>query len=134
MYLGIYAFNNPEPQAYYIEGTNVSQPELVPTVPDPNALAEGVTPIHDQFVLWFKWNFANSLVSFFVTPCVVFLIMRIMFSSPTCGKLMGCVYNCGICASSLTIYILGLMWRYSAAGKFASGDELAEDAVAGDLY
>ena len=34
VYLGVYAFNNPEAQAYYIAGTDETQPDLVAFVPD----------------------------------------------------------------------------------------------------
>ena len=45
VYLGIYAFSNPEAQAYYIAGTDETQADLVAIVPD--VKADGVTAIHD---------------------------------------------------------------------------------------
>ena len=29
---------------------------------------------------------------------------------------------------------MGMIWRFSEAGKYASGDDLAEDAEASELY
>lgn len=132
VYFGIYAFNNPDAQAYYIEGTAVSQPELVPIVP--NVEAEGVTPVHDQFVLWFKLQFISCMVTFVASPFIGCILMRLVISSPGCGKFVGGFYYCAILALSLTIYIFGLIWRYGEAGSFASGDTLAEDVVADPLY
>lgn len=49
-YMGIFAFNNPNPEAWYVDGA------LVPTLP-----AEGTefTAVHDQYVTWFLWGFIN---------------------------------------------------------------------------
>ena len=44
VYLGIYAYNNPEPQAFYVAATETSQPELV-AYADVND--ENVTAVHD---------------------------------------------------------------------------------------
>ena len=119
VYLGIYAFSNPEAQAYYISGSDETQAELVAIVPD--AEADGVIPIHDHFVTWFTWMFANQLItlSWICTLPILILfyngsknpaaiIFQICFSS----------YSCSV----LIAYIMGLVWRFSKAGKFASGD------------
>ena len=68
VYLGIYTFNNPEPQAYYIAGSATTQAELVPIV---EVGAYGITPIHDQFLTWFTWMFINSLVPVIILPVTV---------------------------------------------------------------
>ena len=130
VYLGIYAFNNPEAQTYYIAGSDTTQAELVPIVP--NVDAEGVTPIHDQFITWFKWMFANSLVptSF---ACIGPLLMCLMAKSPCLGNTCSGAVFCSWVCSGLAVYILGLVWRYGEAGKFASGDDLDENVVAGPL-
>ena len=39
---------------------------------------------------------------------------------------------CGVCSSSLAAWIMGMVWRFNAAGKFASGDDLPEDYVPAD--
>lgn len=130
VYLGIYAFNNPEPQAYYIAETPLTQAYLVDTVADVEA--EGVTPIHDQFVTWFTWVFANALVPMSFS-CIMPVIMCIMARSPCLGGFCGMLVGCSWCVSMIVVYVFGLIWRYSAAGQYASGDLLEEDAVAGPL-
>ena len=67
VYFGIYAFSNPDEQAFYISGSAQNQPELVAMEP---ADMLDVTAIHDRFILWFKMGFA-SCVLMFAMPCVI---------------------------------------------------------------
>ena len=66
VYLGLYAFNNPDAQAYYIAGTETTQADLVPTIPD----ADDAIPIHDHFVTWFTWMFINKII-LLCFPCIL---------------------------------------------------------------
>ena len=129
VYCGMYAFNNPEPQAYYIAATGTSPASLV-GVADVNA--EGVTAVHDQFVKWFTWVFAQQMVMFFGGPIIVLLVICIMRVSACLGNLCGVLMACGVCGSGLGAWIAGMVWRFSEAGKFASGDNLADDYVPAD--
>ena len=62
-YSAKYSFNNPDPQAYYVEGTDETEPQLVPTA-DVNV--DGVVPIHGLYDLWFKLMFASMVLFYFV--------------------------------------------------------------------
>ena len=126
MYLAIYAFNNPDAQAYYIASTDETQADLVAIVPD--VKADGVTPIHDQFITWFIWMFANQLYTL-SWICIIPIFGKCLREFDDFGA-----FFCSYCSSMLSAYTMGLVWRFGEAGKFASGDELAEDAVAGPLY
>ena len=68
VYCGIYAFNNPEPQAYYVPDTAFTEPQLIPIASPED---DSIVPIHDQFILWFKWSFAN-ICAFFGLICCFF--------------------------------------------------------------
>ena len=57
----IYAYNNPDADAYYVEGHDGQGPELVS---NPNETTMSVDPIHNKFVTWFTWMFWSSLVWF----------------------------------------------------------------------
>lgn len=72
VYCGIYAFNNPEPQAYYIAATGTSEAYLASTVADVDA--EGVTAVHDQFIMWFTWIFAMQMIMFFGMPIIGLIV------------------------------------------------------------
>ena len=61
VYQFIYGWNNPEPECFYISGELAKNPKLVPYVSGSMLESEGVTPVHDQFVFWFKWMFINSV-------------------------------------------------------------------------
>ena len=60
VYLGIYAYNNPEPQAFYVEATDTNPAQLVALA---DADAEGVVAVHDRFVFWFTFMFYAGLVA-----------------------------------------------------------------------
>lgn len=107
--MGIFAFNNPNPEAWYVDGA------LVPTLP-----AEGTefTAVHDQYVTWFLWGFINQMI-FFATP-ICMMLTQVMPGN--CGW-HSYVTGCGVCVSSLVWYITGLVWRYNAVGKFSCGDD-----------
>ena len=128
VYCGMYAFNNPEPQAYYIAATGTSPASLV-GVADVDAV--GVTAVHDQFVRWFTWVFAQQMVMFFGGPIIVLLVICIMRMSACLGNLCGVLMACGFCGSGLGAWIAGMVWRFSEAGRVASGDYLTEGEVAG---
>lgn len=98
-----------------------------------DAQIEGVEPIHDQFVKWFTWMFANQMVACSFI-CIAPVIMFIGNMSPTIGNICGGLSLCAFKCSLFVAYIMGLIWRFGAAGKFASGDELAEGEDAGALY
>ena len=81
VYLGIYAFDNPEPECYYIAGTETTQPQLK-RIADVNS--DGVEPIHDEFVKWFMWMFVNQMV-FIGLICIAPALVMLMAKSPTIG-------------------------------------------------
>ena len=125
VYLGKYAFSNPDPLAWYVEGDNGY---LTLTPPAENA--EGIVDIHGEFVLWFTWMFAN-MCFYVVMPVFMGIGMCLMASSPMIGNIFNGLVGCGSMCSGLIVWIMGMVWRFSAAGKYASGDDVAE-GVAGD--
>ena len=119
VYFGIYAFDNPNVDAYYMPGDGTTaNPGLL--VGEQNA--EGsLVPIHNMFVMWFTWSFAN-ICSFFA---LMFCIMpMIALSSRVCGemvpKICGGLCLCGVCCSSIACFITGAVYRFSEAGVYAS--------------
>ena len=113
VYFGIYAYNNPDPEAYYLEPTARSDAQLVA---DASADAEGVVPIHNQFIFWYKWMFYNGLAAYGL-GCVAPIFMKMGLS--TCSRLGLCLLNC----SALVCYIIGCVYRFGEAGQFACGDD-----------
>ena len=114
VYMGIYAFNNPNPPCWYSDaGLTAADPGV--TAEFPNA----AQPIHDQFVTWFLWGFINQLV---------WLALPLCWCST--GWMPGeCKFHfwstsVGVCASSTAWWVAGMCWRYGVAGQYASGDAL----------
>ena len=63
VYLGIFAFANPDKQAYYmVDAYNEKMTET--------AENESAVNVHGQFVAWFIWGFIMAL-----SPCAVGLIL-----------------------------------------------------------
>ena len=106
VYTGIYAFNNPEPQAYFLEPTVGHGAQLVATA---DVDADGVVPIHDQFVLWFTWMFYNQAAFF---GLMTFAPICMKMELTICVRIGFFLFQC----SCFAIYVMGLVWRYGQAG------------------
>lgn len=121
VYLGKYSFDNPNPQAWYVEGAN---PFLTDRAP-----AEGVetyTDVHGQMVMWFTWMFANQLLVFGM-PIIMGLVLCLAASCPSMIQICGTLLGCGFFCSGFVAWIMGMVYRFGAAGQFASGDNMAEN-------
>ena len=78
-------------------------------------------PIHNRFVLWFKWMFANICV-ISALPCMfkLFSSIRMRFSNgPLADKIIWC-YLISVACSMLACFITGAVFRFSKAGAFVS--------------
>ena len=77
--------------------------------------------------------FANMLLTFSLY-CIIRVPIMIVAKSERLGVV--CIWVClsSYFCSMFIAYIMGLVWRFSDAGRFASGDELAKGAVTGPLY
>ncbi len=118
VFLGIYAFNNPNAEAIY--GVNVDGTEaLFATMEDAEAAkATDLDDVHGNFVIWFLWGFIQQMVTC-GGPLLGGLCMMIspQVASAVMG-LLGCASGCG----GLAWYITGLVFRCRQSGNFASGD------------
>ena len=124
VYLGIFAFNNPNPEAWYAtKGTDESlfKDEAAATA----AGYSDLDNVHGHFVTWFLWGFLNAVI-----PMGLALIAGLcMLISPRAGQVVGSLAGCGGC-SGLAWYIAGLCWRFRASGKYASGDWVVDNREA----
>ena len=112
VYLGKYAFSNPNMDVNYwvaADGTQTLEPIATP-IPEG---ATDVTAIHATFVKWFLWGFIQMLLP---------IAGGLLFFVPS---LAACVQGSTQCAGFIW-WIMGMVWRFSAAGKFASGDVIPE--------
>ena len=116
VYLGIYAFDNPDQPAWY--GVTDGKPSLFGS-PDEQGAGE-LTDIHQRFVSWFLWGFIQALAPWLLAPFIV----SCMVLSPELGSLCGILSCCGLGCSSLAWWIAGIVWRFRSDGSYACGDEL----------
>jgi hypothetical protein len=120
VFLGKYAFANPNSACFY--GTDAAGAESITGVNN----AEGtLTDVHGDFVTWFTWGFVQQMI-----PMIGALLITLSTCihhglGSFCSGLVGCGAGCG----GLAWWIAGLVWRYRASGKFASGDSLDEAQV-----
>ena len=132
IYLGIYAFDNPDNEAWYqsysgpVNGETVEIAGLTPTAEFPAGLPFPTTdltleavPVHARFVTWFTWGFLNTML------CCTFCCGAVLISR-VAQSLVGCCFCLMACTncSGFVWYIMGLVWRLNKAGRFASGDIL----------
>ena len=52
--------------------------------------------------------------------CIGPLVALLMSCNEKLGQCFGAVYACGVCCSMLACFIAGAVWRFSAAGTYAS--------------
>ena len=129
IYLGYFAFDNPDPKhCYYTEG--LSSPDTSIAEAESEAAKEGVTirqgypiDVAHLFRTWFKWGFWTSMLQvqifIFVLPLNYFCTESVSVFNLCTLVLQGCVCCCGI-----AWFIFGFFWRFTRAGRVSSGDKL----------
>ena len=116
--LGLFAFDNQDPAAWY--QTNPKQ-----LVSAQNA-KETLVPIHNQFVLWFKWMFINVFVleaTFWIWFIIIVIledICKIRSYRILLVHTLLCLTSLNLICSMLPCFIAGAVWRFGEAGAYAS--------------
>ena len=114
-FLGIYAYNNPDQQAWY--GIVDGKQQLFA---DPSEAGSNMdlVDIHSRFQTWFHWGF----ISMVALPVNTLLMVLFMFCNATLGNICccSCIFVTG--STSLAWFISGLVWRFRQDGAFAAGD------------
>ena len=120
-YLGKFAFGNPDPENVWVTETpnaidsSVTDYWLSVSVDAPTEEAVG---IHDTFVSWFLWGFICEII----LPAGFLLGGITTLLSPGLGMCCFGLAGCGKCCGGLAWYIAGIVWRFNAVGRYASGD------------
>lgn len=121
VYLGRYGYNNPDLPAVY--GVASGAETLYPDVAAAEAAsAIDISDVHGHMHAWFLWGFWNQLL-----PILTGLVAALgMLLSPALGSCLGGLGMCGFSCGGLVWWIIGMVWRFNAAGSFASGDSYSE--------
>ena len=114
VYLGIFAFNNPDNQVFYT--SQGSEEKLTATLSNKHSV-----DVHAQFVGWFTVGFSLAIL-----PCATGLVSGLIFLiNETCAgyfsKLITCLSGC----VGIAWFITGIVWRFRESGSIASGDQLS---------
>ena len=116
VYLGIYAFDNPDSPAWY--GIVDGKPGLFE-----NHELESVEllDIHRRFASWFLWGFIHALA-----PWLLFLCVKVCTAlSPKLGECSQILAICSYGCSTVAWWVTGIVWRFRPDGAFASGDKFS---------
>ena len=136
VYLGKFAFNNPNLPCWYVEA---SEPYLIGIDPAVK-IAEGsmapvdYTDVHGNFHTWFQYMFWLQVQIMLVT--IGYFFLEYKYVKGGAQTLRACYpYFCGIITAILylNMWVRGLLWRFDVSGTFACGDDLANTAIAGPL-
>ena len=119
--LGYSSFKNPDKPAWYgevygIDGV-ITRKLFAEAADILDINGEPLLDIHGRFLTWFKCGFVLMLV-----PFSGVLLAYFTKSDQTSRKSSAAVCLPIFCVGTIGWAILGYMWRFSQAGKFASGD------------
>ena len=137
VFLGIFSFNNSDPNSVWIvrdfESAERSRDAVIAAA---NASGVDITegyPVefHKLFSTWFLWGFWASL-----TYAILFMAFGgITAASPKVGSILVSTITGLFCTNSLVWLICGFVWRFSKAGSIAAGDKLEKGpGVADDVW
>ena len=126
VFLGIFAFNNPDPNSVWVvrdfESVERSRDAVIAAAGASGVdITEGYpVEMHKLFSAWFAWGFWASL-----TYAILFMASGgITAASPKVGAVLVSANTGLFCTNSIVWLICGFIWRFSKAGSIAAGDKL----------
>ncbi len=125
VFLGIYAFNNPNAEAIYGVLPTGQEALFADEATANLAKATDLDDVHSNFVMWFLWGFIQQMVTC-VGPLLGALCMLI---HPSLGSAVMGLMSCGAGCGGLAWYITGLVFRCRQSGNFASGDIMPDNVT-----
>ena len=121
VFFGIYAFDNPDSEAWYGTDLTTGEPKLFESENGASQDSE-LIDVHERFVIWFFWGFTMFVAPFFAG----ILILVASLIAPLFGQFCGMLAFCSFGASYLAWYVTGIVWRFRKDGAFSCGDALTE--------
>ena len=134
IYLGVYAYANPDPaRCYYVDGldtTGLSKETVETMAKDQNITVREGYPLDmaHLFRAWFTWGFWGSVVQILIIAIFVPLFCLYKNSYKVSQRVFLVMQGLS-CCSTFMWFIIGFFWRFSKGGRVAAGDKL--DRVAG---
>ena len=116
----IFAFYNPD-KAAWVGQVAKDERQMFPDKEAGEAVsAISLVNVHSRFEAWFLWGFVNE----FVVPIVLLLAYLTFKVDQIFGTLGVGITGCWGSMSILAWFIIGLVWRFTADGDFASGTRI----------
>ena len=138
VYMGIYAYSNPDPaDCFWVEG--LTQTSVTSAGATASALASSIVipegqplNVHLVFTTWFAWGFWSCIGPIIAGP-VLAIIACLCKNQPMVTGILGGLTGCATCVSFLCWFIFGLIWRWGSMGQASTGAALPErDAASTD--
>ena len=126
VYLGIYAYNNPDPKACWVvrdlHTSGVTKSDVIARA---NSMGIDIVDgypleMHKVYVVWFLWGFWAQIICIVLTAIVV----PLSFYKQNLASVLGSIFFGLYCTNSFVWLAFGSIWRFSKAGVVASGDKL----------
>ena len=121
VFLGVFGMVNPDRQVWYGEiKTPDFERKLFASLEEGiGAEAEGLTDIHGRLTVWFLWGFLLTL-----SPLPLAMVVVIANAChEKCGSVAAQVSFCQLGCLWLAWWVIGIVWRFRADGRFTCGDE-----------
>ena len=116
VYMGIYAFNNPDKETWYgIDAAGEQALYPGPTEGE-QAGARELVDMHHRFHVWFLWGFIQLLV-----PCASICILPIA-QAIGLGGIMSFLLGSGASCGAFAWWVAGIVWRFRSDGSYTAGD------------
>jgi len=128
VYLGQYAFSNPDPSSCWItkgvDAAALTKDAAILKAKEASVdVPEGYpVEMHRVFVAWAMWGFLQNAVMITVIALTIILVAFVPIM-PTIASVTGM----GWCIGTILWLVFGAIWRYSFGGGVSSGDRLVRD-------
>mmetsp|Transcript_34 Transcript_34/g.57 ORF Transcript_34/g.57 Transcript_34/m.57 type:complete len:172 (+) Transcript_34:284-799(+) len=137
IYLGVYGYANPDPEhCYYVEGldtTAITKPGAEQLAKDKNVELRHGYPVDIArlFRSWFVWGFWSHIL-FLVIQIVFVPLFLVQTTTQTMYKVIYSLLTGVKCCNFVAWFLMGFFWRFSRAGRIASGEKIQRGDLSDD--
>mmetsp|Transcript_43837 Transcript_43837/g.58103 ORF Transcript_43837/g.58103 Transcript_43837/m.58103 type:complete len:172 (+) Transcript_43837:251-766(+) len=137
IHLGVYGYVNPDPEhAYYVDG--IEQTAIARNVAEQLAKDKGVEVRHGYpvdiarlFRSWFVWGFWSHIL-FLVIQIIFLPLFLVQTTTQTIYKVIYSLLTGVKCCNFVAWFLMGFFWRFSRAGRIASGEKIQRGDLSDD--
>lgn len=133
IYLGIYAYGNPDPnECFFVDGVESTRRSRAAIIAEAGTLGVEVRPgypinMATLFRSWFMWGFWGSIFQIALVATLIPLCF-VMKSQIPLLNITGGIVQGVICCNNIAWFFLGFFWRFSRAGRVSAGEKLERPA------